>query len=333
MMRNTFWILVIPGIIFTSCGEGKMRNNSGAGDTGAAKINIPVFNSDSAYTFIREQVNFGPRVPNTENHSKCAQYLFNKLKEYCDTSLVQSFKTRAFDGTILNGKNIVGSFNLESKFRILLCAHWDSRPFADHDPDPSLRKTPIDAANDGASGVGVLLEIARLIHSSKPQAGIDILLLDTEDYGPPYDLPNEDSKDQYGLGSQYWSQNPHDPDYVARYAILLDMVGAKNARFYMEGYSLNYAAGILKKVWNTAHRIGYSEYFVFEQVGYIDDDHKYINEMARIPAINIIHLNPDSSNGSFFEYWHTTGDNLSVIDKNTLKVVGQTLLTVIFEEK
>lgn len=330
MIRNTFWILVM---VITSCGDGKMRSNSDADKTTDTKINVPSFNSDSAYNFISEQVNFGPRVPNTENHSKCAQYLFNKLNEYCDTSLVQTFKTRTFDGTILNGKNIVGSFNLDSKFRILLCAHWDSRPFADHDPDLSLRKTPIDGANDGGSGVGVLLEIARLIRSSKPQIGIDILLIDAEDYGPPYDLLLDDIKDQYGLGSQYWSKNPHDPDYVAKYAILLDMVGAKNARFYMEGYSLNYASGILKKVWNTAHRIGYSEYFIFEQVGYIDDDHKYINEMARIPAINIIHLNPDSSNGSFFEYWHTTGDKMNVIDKETLKVVGQTLLTVIFEER
>jgi hypothetical protein len=325
-------IIGLAIILFTiSCKEQKSKQPIESKPS--AKITIPVFNSDSAFLFVKNQVDFGPRVPNTPNHHKCAEYLLSTLKKFSDTAMVQTFNTKAFDGTVLNGKNIIGSYNIDNQKRVLLCAHWDSRPFADHDQDTSKLNTPIDGANDGASGVGVLLEIARLMAKSKPEIGVDIIFFDVEDYGPPKNHPETEIKDQYGLGSQYWSRNPHDPDYTADYGILLDMVGASNARFYMEGFSMEYASGILKKVWNTAHKTGYSDYFLYEQVGYIDDDHKYINELAKIPTINIIHLDPESSNGSFFEYWHTTGDNLSVIDKQTLKVVGQTLLNVVFHEK
>jgi Zn-dependent M28 family amino/carboxypeptidase len=324
---------MVAALMLFACNEGRKPESKTEPLDQKPKVNIPVFNADSAYSYVKNQVDFGPRVPNTLNHQKCAEYLFEKLKSFADTAMVQSFKTKAFDGTVLNAKNIIGVFNPDKSKRILLCAHWDSRPFADHDPDPSKHNTPIDGANDGASGVGVLLEVARLMATDKPSVGVDIIFLDVEDYGPPRNHPSADVKDQYGLGSQYWSKNPHDPDYTADYGILLDMVGAKNAQFYMEGFSLMHASGVLKKVWNTAHRAGYAEYFLFEQVGYIDDDHKYINEIAKIPTINIIHLDPESSNSSFFEQWHTTADNMSVIDKQTLKVVGQTVLNVIFGEK
>jgi Zn-dependent M28 family amino/carboxypeptidase len=320
-------------IIIISCGNNGTGKKSGSAKKEPVKINVPAFNADSAFLYVKKQVGFGPRVPNTDNHSKCGEYLISSLRKFSDTIYIQAFKAKAFDGSVLNAKNIIGSFNPKNQNRILLCSHWDSRPFADHDPNPALRKTPIDGANDGASGAAILLEIARQLHLTKPTIGVDIFLIDVEDYGPPHDLEHENSNDYYCLGSQYWSKNPHDPDYVARYGILLDMVGASNARFYMEGFSLNYASGILKKVWNTAERIGYGSYFLFEQAGYIDDDHKYLNEIAKIPSIDIIHLEPDLPSGSFFEHWHTTGDKIEVIDKETLKAVGQTLLTVIFEEK
>jgi glutaminyl-peptide cyclotransferase len=332
MNRSVLFFIAII-LILSACNENRKPESKTQASTQKPKVNVPVFNADSAYFYVKSQVDFGPRVPNTQNHQKCADYLFAKLKLFADTAIVQSFKTKAFDGTVLNSKNIIGAFNPDKQKRVLLCSHWDSRPFADHDPDPSKINTPIDGANDGASGVGVLIELARLMAISKPGIGIDIIFFDVEDYGPPKNHPSSSEGDQYGLGSQYWSGHLHDPDYTADYGILLDMVGAKNAQFYMEGFSLMYASGVLKKVWNTAQRAGYSDYFIYEQVGYIDDDHKYINEIAKIPTIDIIHLDPESSNGSFFEYWHTTGDNLSVIDKQTLKVVGQTLLNVIFVEE
>jgi Zn-dependent M28 family amino/carboxypeptidase len=296
-------------------------------------LTIPDFNADSAYQFVNAQVAFGPRVPNTPEHDSAAKYLLATLGRFADTAFIQSFQTRAYNGTVLNGQNIIGSFKPEEKSRILLCAHWDSRPYADHDPDPSLHSTPILGANDGASGVGVLLEIARILKNNKSRIGVDIIFFDAEDYGPPQDHQRRGQGNWWALGSQYWANNPHDYDYFARYAILLDMVGGHDARFFMEGYSMNYAPGILKKVWKTAHQIGYKEYFIFEQKGYIDDDHRPINEILKIPAINIIHLDDQSSNGSFFEHWHTVKDSMDAISKESLKIVGQTVLTVVFEEK
>jgi len=214
----------------------------------------------------------------------------------------------------------------------LLCAHWDSRPYADHDPNPALRNKPVEGANDGASGVGVLMEIARQIHLEAPTIGIDIILFDAEDYGPHQDNQSGTSGTEWwGLGSQYWSKNPHKKGYFARYGILLDMVGASGAVFPMEGISMQYAREILKKVWNTANRIGYSAWFVYEPGQMITDDHYFINTIANIPTIDIIHLDKNTETG-FYPYWHTTKDNLAAIDKNTLMVVGQTVLTVIYEE-
>ena len=330
-MKNVLWVLLVFSLIISSCGNEKKPETEQK--KSKPKVFVPEFNSDSAYLYVEKQVDFGPRVPNTKEHSLCAKFLAGKLDSFADTTLIQSFKTRAFDGTVLNAKNIIGSFNINQGNRILLCAHWDSRPFADYDPNPENHNTPILGANDGASGVGVLLEVARQLSIIKSKIGVDIIFFDVEDYGPPQDSQQRGQGDYWGLGSQYWARNPHDPDYVARYGILLDMVGASDARFYMEGVSMTYAPGILKKVWNTAHRIGYSNYFIFEQSGYIEDDHKYINEIIKIPTIDIIHLDSESSNRSFFEHWHTVSDNMETIDRETLKVVGQTLLTVIYEER
>jgi len=320
--------------ILTACNQSTKRPaESKTVKKSEVPISIPEFNADTAYKYIQEQVSFGPRIPNTPQHAATAEYLVSKLGSWADTVIVQPFKARAYNGTILNGKNIIGSFNPGNKARVLLCAHWDSRPYADHDPDPLNHLTPIDGANDGASGVGVLLEIARLVAIQETGIGIDIIFFDAEDYGPPQDYQKRGSGNWWALGSQHWARNPHDPDYSAKYAILLDMVGAHDARFYMEGYSMMYAPGVVKKVWQTAQRAGYQDFFIFEEKGYIDDDHKPINEILKIPAIDIIHMDDASSNGSFFDHWHTVHDNMDVISRHSLKVVGQTVLTVIYEER
>ena len=298
-----------------------------------SSIVIPVFNADSALHFVKVQTDFGARVPGSKAHAECAAWLADKLKSATPHVTVQDFKTRVYSGEVYNGKNIIASFNPEAKARIMLCSHWDSRPFADHDPDPAKRNEPVMGANDGASGVGVLLELARILKDNSPKIGVDIIFFDLEDFGPAQDSQNEAANEHWGLGSQYWSGNPHIADYRARFVILLDMVGAKGAKFRKEGFSMYFAPDKVKKVWDIAAGLGYRDYFPDEKGGYINDDHYFINEILKVPAIDIIHLDENSSNGSFFEYWHTTGDTFDKIDKETLRVVGEVVTKVVFAEK
>ncbi len=324
---------VMAILLFTGCNQ-PVKQQAARQDSTNVKPSgaVPNFNEDSAYESARIQLAFGPRVPNTPAHEKCATYLIDKIKGYTPNVIVQQGKVYAFNGTLLNFKNIIASWKPATNNRIMLCAHWDSRPWADHDPDPKNRFKPVDAANDGASGVGVLMEVARQLSLANPPIGVDIIFFDVEDYGPSEDLKVPNSEQYWGQGAQYWAANPHKTDYFAKYGILLDMIGAKNATFLMEGFSMDYAPDIVKSVWTTANRIGYSSFFLFEQGGYITDDHVPINRIRNLPTIDMIHLDKNSKTG-FYPYWHTTGDTFDKIDKTTLKVVGQTLLTVIFEEK
>jgi hypothetical protein len=326
-------IIAIFLLMVTSCNNSappssKIKENK----TTVPQVKVPDFNADSAYYFVKGQLDFGPRVPMTKAHDDCALWLENSLKRFTPNVIVQDFKARIYDGRIIEGKNIIAAFNPQSKNRVFLCSHWDSRPFADHDPDPSNKNKPIAGANDGASGTGVLLEIARQLSKQNPNIGIDIILFDLEDFGPPEDKQTNQGADTWGLGSQYWSKNPHIFGYTARYGILLDMVGAPDAKFPMEAFSMYYAPDVVKKVWDVAKGLGYDDYFVYEKGGYITDDHYFINQLAQIPTIDIIHLNPNSANGTFYDHWHTIQDDLSQIDRETLKVVGQTVLTVIYQE-
>lgn len=294
-------------------------------------VNVPAFNADSAYYFVKTQVDFGARVPNTEAHRQCAAYLSQTLKRFGAEVIEQRAVLTAFNGDKLNAVNIIGSFNPESSNRVLLFAHWDSRPWADNDPDPANHKTPVMAANDGASGVGVLLEMARQFSIQKPEIGVDIIFFDTEDYGAPQNYSGA-SEDAWCLGSQYWANNPHKAGYTAEFGILLDMVGAPNATFYKEDFSMYYAAGIVEKVWSTAATLGFSNYFRDEKTGAITDDHVYINKIAGIPSIDIIQYRNEGQNSGFGHYWHTVNDTMENIDKNTLFAVGTTVMHVVYNE-
>lgn len=305
--------------------EGKVNKSD------KSEVMIPDFNADSSYYYIEKQLSFGPRVPNTEAHKAAAAWLTTTLRRFTPHVVVQSARLKAFDGTILDAQNIIASFNPDERGRILLCAHWDSRPFADHDPDPANRQKPVPAANDGGSGVAVLLEIARQMHMHSPEMGVDIVLFDAEDYGEPQEMQGT-TEDSWALGSQYWSKNPHIPGYTARFGILLDMVGAANPAFTMEGTSMYYAPQIVRKVWNVVERLGYDAYFLNRKSGPITDDHVYVNEYLRIPTIDIIDYDPDRAKG-FFDQWHTVDDDLSHISKETLKAVGQTVITVVYETR
>jgi hypothetical protein len=317
---------------FSSCKQKTTQNNDESSSSESVKsLKAADFNADTAYYFVNEQVKFGPRVTNSKAHEKCAAWLETTLKKYTPNVIVQNFTAKAYNGTILNCKNIIASFNPKNTSRVLLCSHWDSRPYADNDPDTSMHRTPIVGANDGASGVGILLEIARQLRISPSAIGVDILLLDAEDYGAPQDA-GYTGTDDWALGSQYWSRNPHTAHYTARYGILLDMVGAENAVFTLEGTTMYYAPDIAQMVWNVGSSIGYSDYFSSERTNAITDDHVYINQLRQIPTIDIIQHDPSTSSG-FYQYWHTINDNMAGISKPTLMAVGQTILTAVRSEK
>ena len=330
---NTITIISLVAIfILYSCGNANKNAKPGgpATDTSTVNVNIPAFNEDSAFYFTKKQCDFGPRVNNTQAHDKCAVWLIQKMKSLSANVMVQKGQVTAFNGTSLKIQNIITSFNPDKTFRILLCSHWDSRPFADEDEDASKHRTPIDGANDGASGVGVLTEIARILNQHKTDVGIDIAFFDAEDYGEPKGDTEHQSDDNWALGTQYWCKNPHIPNYHANYGILLDMVGVPNAKVTKEGTSMQYAADVVGKVWGKAASINYGNYFVNQQTQAINDDHFSINHLTSIPTIDIIH-HDDTTPSGFYKYWHTLQDNMQNVDKKTLKAVGQTLLTVIFE--
>jgi glutaminyl-peptide cyclotransferase len=333
MRINTFLLVAVLFSVTISCKQSRKpkpeENNTAVKEeqTVAAPFNV-----DTTFSFVKKQASFGPRVPNSAEHKKCASWLEETMRRFTKNVTVQSFKMKAYNGTELNLKNIIGIFNPDAKVRILLCSHWDSRPFADNDPDVSKHRTPVDGVNDGASGVGILLEAARQLSLKAPAVGVDLLLLDGEDYGAPQDEKNTGVEDDWALGSQYWSRNPHISAYSARFGILLDMVGAENATFKLEATSMYYAPDIMNKIWKIAANIGYSSYFVAENSNGITDDHVYINQIRQIPTIDIIQNDPSTESG-FYKYWHTVNDNLAGIDKQTLRAVGETILTAVYQEK
>jgi Zn-dependent M28 family amino/carboxypeptidase len=308
-----------------SCKQAPRANN-------IVEVKVPVFNADSAYLYTENQVTFGPRIPNTPAHDSCGFYLAGELRRRGAAVVEQQATLYLQDNSPITIKNIIGSFQPENKSRILLCAHWDSRPYADHDPDSKNRYTPIDGANDGAGACAVLLEIARQASITQPAVGIDIIFFDAEDWGKP-NFPTANK--HYGhwcMGSEYWAKNPHVPNYTARYGMLLDMVSGANALFFKENISMQQAPHVVKKVWEAARAAGYDSYFPNRPGGSIEDDHIQVMAHRKIPCIDIIQCDPDSESG-FAAYWHTLDDTMKNVDKNTLRAVGQTVLQVLYKEK
>src|SRR5690606_17737671 len=249
-----------------SCRQDRDRTISSEGEKPLRVVDVPPFNADSAYAFVARQVAFGPRIPNTAAHRRAADYFVETLKRYGAQITIQEFQMQNYAGATLNLKNIIAAFNPDKQKRILLAAHWDTRPFSDKDPEKP--NAPFPGANDGGSGVAVLLEIARVMSTyAMPGVGVDLLCFDGEDWGEKegeqgrHPLPSG-LQEWWCLGSQYWSKNKHKPQYSAYYGILLDMVGAKNAQFHREGYSMEFAPSIVEKVWGHAQRLGYSHVFI-----------------------------------------------------------------------
>lgn len=329
---NRFFTGIIISIFLLTC---KNEQPAKSPDKQTAAVSpgrvTPVFQRDTALAFVAKQVSFGPRVPNTPAHEQCKNWLVMKLKDFGAQVIEQNFQAKMYTGKSINGVNIIGQINPSARNRLVLAAHWDSRHIADSPLSTERKNEPILGADDGGSGVAVLLEIARQLHldPNRPvNLGVDIVFFDAEDLGDP---DGEDNK-SWCLGSQYWAKNLHVNGYQPRYGILLDMVGARNARFPKEGYSMQIAPQLVNSIWDLAQSMGYGNYFDNAQAGAVTDDHFFVSTLARIPMIDIINLPLNPKNSSFGDHWHTHNDNLGVIDIRTLRAVGQVILEVLYRE-
>lgn len=327
-MKLKYIFLLLLVAAFISC-KKEVDPSTTTNETPSAPVKVPAFARDSAYAFVKKQVSFGPRVPGTDAHKAMRQWVVQKLKSYGASVQEQSFKAETATIGEVRATNIIASFNPTYARRVVLAAHWDTRFAADED-DQDVNK-PIDGADDGGSGVGALLEIARLIQQNPISLGIDIVLFDVEDQGA-----SDQGSETWCLGSQYWAQNPHVKGYRAEYGILLDMVGAKGAVFQREDitgvYPPNKVSRIQQhydQVWALAKAMGKSALFLDSKTRPITDDHYFVNLYTEIPMIDIIHK-PVSNPGGFGPHWHTHDDNMDVIDPNVLGAVGQVVTAYVY---
>jgi glutaminyl-peptide cyclotransferase len=275
---------------------------------------VPRFSGDSAHALLRAQVAFGPRVPGSPGHAAQLAWMTAFLRERADTVMHQPFAHRTRASTVLQLTNVFAQFRPELETRILLVAHWDTRPTADMDTE--RRDEPIPGANDGASGVAVLLELANVLSRHSPPIGVDILLVDGEDYGPG-------EADMY-LGASVFARN-QPPGYRPLYGIVVDMVADTDPVFPMEGYSVDLAPEVVDRVWSVAEQIGLGHIFVRRRGGYVTDDHLPLNR-AGIRTIDIIDFDYGPDNA----FWHTHQDVVENTSPVGLDAVGRVLTALIF---
>ena len=325
---KAFFFIVIIAIIFTACEDNNSNNDKDKmlDPQEPIKVRIPKFDGNAAKEFVAKQVSFGTRVTGSEGHQKCKDWLVSQFKSFGAEVIEQDFTATTFNNVKLNATNIIARYNLNIKERIILSAHYDTRPFAEKDPDPLRQSDPILGADDAGSGVGVLLEIAKLLQKHPIPMGVDIVLFDAEDYGDD----KGGNPESWGLGSQYWGKNPHLKRANVKYGILLDMVGAKDAKFYKEGFSMQEAGILTNKIWKLAKSMKKDNLFINQTGGKITDDHYFVMKNFGMPMVDIINM--PSENFGFGAHWHTHGDNMEVIDVKTLEAVGQVVTAVIYKE-
>lgn len=319
-------IAVIPILLFSGCTKNADRSNRTESQvmTFQAPATYPEFSGARAFELLKAQVAFGSRSPNTVGHARCLDFFMNHLESFADSVFKQEFSMQGYDGERLSLKNVIASFRPEMKTRILLCAHWDTRPHADKETEEDKKRQPIAGANDGASGVAVLLHIAELLRQSPPPVGVDLVLFDGEDYG------REGDEGMYCLGSKYFAASL-DPGYKPQFGILLDLVGDKEAFFPIEGHSAQYANDVVNLVWNSAERLGMKQ-FIRKKSGAILDDHIALNKTGGIKTINIIDLDlvGHADTNPRRKYWHTLSDTPDQCSPETLGQVGKLLLYLLF---
>lgn len=282
-----------------------------------AALTLPPFSAQNAFAHLEKQCAFGPRVPNTAAHDSCRAFLVAELRKYADTVVEQTFThtTPRLPGE-LKLTNIVASFKPEEGRRVLLGAHWDSRPWADQESDSSKHALPVLGANDGASGVAVLLEIAAVLKTNPAPVGVDIILFDGEDFGAPGDSRS------YAIGAQYYARHKA-PNYSPMFGILLDMVGDRDLEIFQEGNSLRYATGVVERVWSLAARLGVKEFAASARHEIFDDHIPFLE--AGIPMIDLIDFE--------YAHWHTTQDTPDKCSAESLAKVGKVVLAALYDPR
>jgi hypothetical protein len=316
-------LIILLLISLISCGRATGKSAESADSDTASEVVVPAFNADSAMLYLRAQMAYGPRIPNTEAHRLTADMLVNRLRGFGAEVVEQKMDLKAFDGNLLHARNIFAQYYPERERRVLLLAHYDTRPWADEDPSAENRSKPVPGANDGASGVAVLLEAARVIQSADPGIGVDILFVDAEDYGTDGD------DDTWAMGTAYFAANPPIEGYAPDAAILLDMVGGKDAHFPPEYFSVRAASSVDAAFRRAAKKAGHGDLFSGSVAGAVTDDHVKLIERG-IPAIDIIDYR---SGEGFPPTWHTVADNLENISVETIKAVGETLLRYLYDRE
>ena len=326
------WITLVVGVVLcVGCSAPSSQSKS--------PMTRPSFNADSAYSYVSAQVNFGPRVPDSKAHTECAVWLVQQLKRFGAEVTLQQGRMINYAGHEQQIYNIIASFVPQGsqEERILLAAHYDSRPWCDEEDEYSQRFQGVPGANDGASGVGVLLEIARQLGikqaNNEPFTPTDIVLFDCEDMGTPAFYTGQQRENTWCLGSQLWAREyaygtemPLDLKY--RFGVLLDMVGAPDAVFPKEYYSVQFANDYVETIWRIAQRLGHGRYFSAALSYPITDDHYYVNTTTGIPMVDIIHYDA-RGNAGFASWWHTTEDDMQHIDRNTLQAVGEVVMSLL----
>lgn len=301
-MRQLLGVLVLVTLA-TACPRDRPRTD---------------FDGKQAFEYVRMQLEFGPRVPGTEGHRRMGDWLVAHLEQGADTVIEQRWTHVTLDGDSLPMRNVLARFNRAATQRILYLAHWDTRPMAEKDPDPTRRGEPIPGANDGASGVAVLLGVADLLAARRPAFGVDLLFVDGEDYGE-----FDGDLDDVLIGARYFARNPPEAGYRPMFGVLYDMVGAEGARFLQEGYSVQHAPEVVRRVWRTAEELNRSNYFVPLAGGHITDDHLPLLE-AGMRVINVI------QDPREYPEHHTHQDTIDRISVRTLQAVGDVAVALIF---
>ena len=318
----------LKGIVLLVAAVGLLSCNNSVKMSSVAR---PVFSGDSAYSYIEKQLAFGPRVPNSKSHTDCAIWLIQELRRHGAVVELQKGSMPDYTGRSQQVINIIGHFyaSTDNQSAVILCAHYDTRAWCDEEPLYEDRAYNVPGANDGASGVAVLLEVARQLgaDSARIKRPIDIVFFDYEDQGTPHTYTGVQLENTWCLGSQLFAQQYANGTANYRFGILLDMVGAPDAVFPREMYSVQYAQNYVELVWRKAHALGYGQYFVDKAAFPIIDDHYYLNR-AGIPCVDIIHYDNNNAAG-FASWWHTRQDDIQNVDKSTLQAVGEVVLAAI----